>query len=370
MRLQKYLMLFILMISYNVIAQDKDNTLLSDHLSNLENRYQITFSLDAELIKNITLSNADTSSLTKKDAIQKLSALVPFQFTSIDTENILILPIQASNTKVQIAIIDNENELIPGVLAKVKNKKITAVSNDKGLITIEGVLTPYDSVIFDGFGYNKVTYSIAQLQNNNEKELIITPEITQLEETIIEGYIVSGINSIVNDHSIQIKQNDLDIIPGQTSGDVLQSIAILPGISSPNTKAGNLFLRGSTLDQTLVYFDNIPLYNKGHFFGTISPFNQLAVEQVNVYRNGSHPRIGGRIGGTLEVKTTSELSDSASKAIGISMTDALAYVKAPIIKDRLDILISARHSLPSSLNTPRQESILDIINQDLSLIHI
>lgn len=355
-------LLFIFMMGNITIAQTNSEILLSDHLAYLENKYEFTFSLDADLIQGYTISHYDTSSTNVEGAIKQLSALVPFQFQNLDSKNILVLPVQPKDTSIHFSVSDKEQTPIPYVYVRIKDKPISSVSNSEGEINIKGEISPYDSVILDGFGFNKLTLPISKLKSNTPIEL--SQEINQLKETVIEGYIVSGINSIVNDHSIQIDQKDIAIIPGQTAGDVLQSISILPGVSSPNTKAGNIFLRGSTTDQTLVYFDNIPLYNKGHFFGTLSPFNQLAVDKVNVYRNGSHPRLGGRVGGTLEIKTSDELSDSILTSAGISMTDVMVFSKAPIIKDKLTVLISGRHSLPDDLNTPRQSAIKDYLGQD------
>ena len=323
---------FLCLISSITIAQTNtsDTKALLEHL---EQRKGVVFSYDAAIISD-TLVTIDTTGLSFQEIINELSITHKITFETIDDENVIIKKrLSIVNC---ITIIDSQTgETIPGALIKFTNSKNKYESNSDGQVSLK---EKTQEVSVYSFGYITLTTTLNSNDDSNECiELILTPHINELKEVVIENYIGPGISALVTDQSLQIKQDELAIIPGETNGDVLKSISILPGISSPNTKAGNLFLRGSTPDQTVIYFDNIPLYDKGHFFGTISPFNQLVVDEVKVYRSGGHPRLGGRVGGVIDISSFSDTPDSIKTTVGSSLTSLMAYSIIPIINNKLSI---------------------------------
>ena len=349
-------------VSFNSVAQEVKSVELSVFLKKLEAKYKVVFSFDPELVKGRFIDDVESESLD--GLLKKMEEAGDFTFERLDEKHILLLPKKIKLKSSLLRILDEEGLPLFAVLVKNNAGDYRCVSDENGMVLVDGEFDVTDSLSFLFVGSKSNKISIRDLSDGVALNVTLENEINYLQEVLIQGYLAPGINSLVHDHSLQIKQEDLAIIPGATSGDVLQSISILPGISSPNTKAGNLFLRGSTTDQTLVYFDNIPLYNKGHFFGTISPFNQQVVDEVKVYRSGAHPRIGGRVGGTIEIKTDSDIPDSTTTSIGMSMTNVTGYLNVPIVKNKLSFLISGRRSLPSTWQTPRQTSIFEFLNQD------
>lgn len=343
-------------------CQSSTSEPLDSLVSRIEQSYGVTFSFDPDLVKNKTIDISQTEDYKLTDWVNLISRESPFNVSSSGNDFYLLIPKTVQNLSIQLW--DKKlNEPLIGAIGHISRSPKFESSDINGNIHLTGDFKATDTLEINFFGYKTQRIPLFDLKQDSLTPIYMASKSFNVTEVIIQDYMAPGINSVVNDHSLEIKPQDLALMPGETSGDILQSITSLPGITSPNTKAGNLHLRGSTSDQTLIYFDYIPLYNKGHFFGTISPFNQLVVEEVRIYRSGSHPRLGGRVGGVIDIKTESEIADSMRSSMGLSMTHVMGYIHAPIFKNKLSIMLSGRYALPSDLNTPRQTALNTFINQ-------
>jgi len=186
------------------------------------------------------------------------------------------------------------------------------------------------------------------------KRAVFDPDVatTDLDEVLIsKEYLTIGFDKIENDGSITVSPDELGILPGLTEPDVLQSLQLLPGISSPTESASDIHIRGGTPDQNLVLWDGIKMYHQGHFFGQISAFNPYITETINVFRSGTSAKYGDRISGVIDIRSSDEVHDSLHIGIGANLIQADAYIKAPIIKNKLSLTASFRRSYSDILNT-------------------
>ncbi|WP_431135983.1 TonB-dependent receptor domain-containing protein [Psychroserpens mesophilus] len=167
--------------------------------------------------------------------------------------------------------------------------------------------------------------------------------IQELEKIIINSYLTKGISK-QKDGSYQIRPRTLDILPGLTESDVLESIQLLPGVVSPNETASGFLVRGGKMDQNRLIWDGINMYHKGHLFGMISPFNPNATKTINFINKGSHPRYGERASSVISMTTNTKIEDQLKAQAGFNGIDGDAYVDAPIVKGKLGMQASVRSS--------------------------
>jgi len=117
----------------------------------------------------------------------------------------------------------------------LKDKTIRFSGNS----TLEGILTIIKQQAALDFQF---------LDTNNIiiKKAINDPDVatTDLDEVLIsKEYLTTGFDKIENDGSITVSPDELGILPGLTEPDVLQSLQLLPGISSPTESASDLHIR-------------------------------------------------------------------------------------------------------------------------------
>ncbi|MFY0631638.1 MAG: TonB-dependent receptor plug domain-containing protein [Flavobacteriaceae bacterium] len=197
-------------------------------------------------------------------------------------------------------------------------------------------------------------------------------DVNALDEiVVVTEYLTAGFDQNKKDGSITMNPNKLGILPGLTEPDVLQSLQLLPGVSSPTESASNLHIRGGTPDQNLVLYDGIKIYHQGHLFGMISPFNPYIVESVDIFRSGTKAQFGDRIAGVIDLNSLAEIPSEFSGGAGSNFLHTDAYIKTPLKKDKIGLLVSVRRSINDIVNLPTfnslsnkvfQNTIIEVIN--------
>jgi hypothetical protein len=187
------------------------------------------------------------------------------------------------------------------------------------------------------------------------------------EVVLVTEYLTAGFDQNKKDGSVTLNPNKLGVLPGLTDPDVLQSLQLLPEISSPTESASNLHIRGGTPDQNLILYDGIKIYHQGHMFGMISPFNPYIVEDVNVFRSGTKAKFGDRIAGVIDINSLDEVPNEVSGGAGLNFLHGDVFVKTPIQKDKIGLVFSARRSINDIANLPTFNSFSDKVFQNTKI---
>ncbi|WP_282042454.1 FecR domain-containing protein [Winogradskyella flava] len=209
------------------------------------------------------------------------------------------------------------------------------------------------------------TNFIFQLTDDNTV-LVITKaadfDLQELSEIIVSGYIVKGINKLSNG-SFEIDVSDFDILPGLIDTDVLHAVQAFSGIQSINETVSNINIRGGSHDQNLILWDDIKMYQSGHFFGLISMFNPQITERVSLTKNGSATEFTDGVSGTISMQTEKEVNDTFKGNVGINFIDANGFVDIPI-SDKSSLQVAARKSISDFTETPTYNNFFERISQD------
>lgn len=176
-----------------------------------------------------------------------------------------------------------------------------------------------------------------------------------LQEILVESLLVKGITKKVA--AIVLSPQKVEILPGVTDADVLLSLQQLPGVKSPNETATGLHIRGGTPDQNLILWDGIRMYHSGHLFGMISAFNPNVRQQVQYYNKATDARYGERISGTIDIRTHEEIVQKPTADIGLNGLHADTVVQTPLVKDKLDLQVSARKSYTELWQSPTFDAL-------------
>lgn len=177
-------------------------------------------------------------------------------------------------------------------------------------------------------------------------------EFNFLNEVIVTSeYLTSGFDQDKKDGTLSLQPDKLGVLPGLTEPDVMQSLQMLPGISSPSESASNLHIRGGTPDQNLILFDGIKMYHQGHLFGMISPFNPYITKRVDIYRSGTSAKYGDRISGVVNMKTADEIPEKIKGGAGVHFLHTDAFVRVPVVDKKVGIALSMRKSLTDFLDS-------------------
>ncbi len=338
---------------------------LSELLPMYEKEFGITFSYDAGLVELIDKKMERAASIEEVSA--SIENAFPFKIKKISDQ---YYALSAKEITVEVSAQDSaENTSIhpKELIVLVNNQPIPAEVANNGL---QFLYKPSisDTVEVYSVGYNKMTLSLYEIMNQRSMTVKMVSPFWELSEVTVEDYLTRGIDMTPSKQNITIAVKDLPLLPGETDGDIFASLTALPGVTNPDGRAGNLFIRGSDPDQTLVVFDNIPIYYKGHYFGTISPYNPKTIDNVEVYRGGFHPRLGDRVGGAVVINSGSTSGNKPTVGTGVNTLFGMGYVKVPLAGNKVGISIGARRSYPPHISSPKLSAITESVYAGTGLV--
>ncbi len=326
-------------------------------LDNLQAKHGVYFSYDSDLIQGISIKNH-----CKKESLDLSLACISshsiLNFDATKDSNYVVIP-EIPDKPFQLNIKANDGVAIFGVQV-YKNKKLITTSNFEGLVEIPKGYSINDTVTFKSFGFAEQIYLMKNLLGQVKDLIVLELSTMELGTVVIRNYTADGVSMLAGEHGLEIKVNELSLLPGETDGDIFMSLQNLPGITTVDGRAGNLYIRGGTPDQNLILFDEIPIYHTGHYFGTISPYNPKMVDKMDVYRTGFSPENGGRIGSVVDIKSRTELADSSEYYAALNTLYGSASIVVPISK-KLSLHVAARSSYPSHWVSPKLEQINNML---------
>ncbi len=128
-----------------------------------------------------------------------------------------------------------------------------------------------------------------------------------------------------------------------TRGDALRTVELLPGVARPPFLAGVLIVRGSSPQDSQVFYEGAPVPALYHFGGLTSFINSRLLSSIDFYPGNFSARYGRRIGGILEVRGKEPGGNGLSGVVDVNVIDASALVEGPI-GDKGGFAFAARRS--------------------------
>ena len=247
------------------------------------------------------------------------------------------------------------------VKIKVEDDTNFVVTNEKGYFKLENI--PYSSnIIFEDESTILKTGKVSEFFQSTCKNIEIEVLNEQLEEIVISNYLTKGVTK--QGQKVSILTSDFGTLPGIIEPDVLKSLEHIPSVQSPFETPSRIYVRGSTPDQNLVLWNGIKTYNQSHFFGLISAFNPNAIDEINFYEKGVQSKYGDRLAGVIDIKSSSDVQNDFSGGIGLNLISADAFVKIPIIKDKLSVQGSIRRAYTDLYESPAYEPMAERVFQN------
>ncbi|MCB0553271.1 MAG: TonB-dependent receptor [Phaeodactylibacter sp.] len=134
--------------------------------------------------------------------------------------------------------------------------------------------------------------------------------------------------------------------------DLLQALALLPGVQSGVGNLGSINVRGGGAGHNLILLDGAQIYNPNHMLGLYSIFNASAVKDVELIKGAAPARYGGRLSSVLEVNGREGDFQRWGGEASLGMIAAKAMIGGPLVKGKLSMLAAARRSYWDWLLSP------------------
>lgn len=348
-----------LSLSINLHSQEAEKKVqLSEFLITLEKEHGYKFNYIQSTIENIEIDTPEPN-LSFNQIIEYLRQETLLTFRFLENKFVSIRK-QNSNILLCGYLKDKDTQ---GVLpfATIQGKKETTITNEEGYFQLE--LSSRDEIITIRFlGYKTITRAVEHFNLQDCHTVYLVPQVEALGQVILANYLVEGITKL-NTGELEVEFSKFNILPGLIETDVLQSVQAFPGIQSINETISNINIRGGSHDQNLILWDDIKMYQTGHFFGLISVFNPQMTEKVNVKKNGTNSDYSDGVSGTIAMQTNEAINSKFKASMGVNLIDVNGFADIPIGK-KSSLQIGARKSLSDFTNTPTYDIYFDRIAQD------
>jgi hypothetical protein len=234
-------------------------------------------------------------------------------------------------------------EPLVGAVISLDFKKSGSTTDNKGFYKLS---LPYGEYVIkvSSVGYNPYRSKI-YIKGDMQLNVKLDDVTKQLEEVIVSA---SSSKKDIQTPSLGVTVlslkgiKKLPTMMGEV--DVIRSLQSLPGVSSVGEGANGLNIRGSNVDQNLIFIDDTPIFNPTHMFGLFSVFASDAIRDLELYKGGIPSRFGGRTASVLDIKMIEPNTEKFKMQGGIGLVSNRIMAEIPIIKEKLSVLVAGRLS--------------------------
>lgn len=248
-----------------------------------------------------------------------------------------------SNRPVTIngTIIDSKSkEGLPGAILSIANSTLRATTDARGKFSL--ALKPGAYVMH--CSYAKYEDRAIDLIAYDDGPLTIAMEMSsiQLQEIVIEDKAAVELTTqrIGQTNLLMSSLKRAPALLGEV--DIIKQVQALPGVTTVGEAASGFNVRGGSVDQNLILYDGIPVFNTSHIFGFLSSFNPEAVGEVSFIRGGIPARYGGRASSVLDITSKEGSYKQWNGNAGIGMITSNVMINGPIRKEKTSVLASLR----------------------------
>lgn len=364
----KILVFFLVFFAFGAksVAQESDDTTLVTYLKSLEEEYNVRFSYVREEVEQITLKPLSKDNNSLENVLSHLQNNTPLIYHRIN-ERYISITSKENDGSLCGRIIDFETQLpLEGATIISENNSFNTISNAEGFfyIPMQNKNVNY-TVSF--VGYTPIKKSTSSLSNDCSA-LLLVPSVSELEAVMVQNIFTKGIDKN-QDGSIIISTQNFGLLPGQIENDVLQIAQALPGVESVDETISNINIRGGTHDENLMLWDDIKMYQSGHFFGLISAVNPDITKNVTVYKNGTNIRFGEGVSSVIDMYSKNTISSETEAGIGFNLINGNGFLDIPI-SEKLGIQVAARKSINHLWESPIYKNYTKRIFQDSEVSNI
>ncbi|NER16154.1 TonB-dependent receptor [Spongiivirga citrea] len=348
-------------VSFSQDLKQNNKLLLVEVLPQIEQQFSVTFTYVDETLDNVYVRAFDVKKTYLSKLLQNISSQTQLVFNELTKGNYAI----SENPELTVCatIIDAENDdRIFGATIVVVNKSQGALSIEDGSFKLSEIKRT-DSLEVRYLGYKSVgVYAKDLLDLTNCPLIKLERKYETLNEVVLTEFLTVGIQK-QKDGVISMSPDDFGILPGLAEPDVLQTIQALPGVKSIDETISDINIRGGTNDQNLVLWDDIRMFQLGHFFGLISAFNPYVTNNIAVIKNGTNAQYGDGVSSVIKMETDNDVKEEFSGGGGINFIGADAYANLPI-REGLSAQVSARRSATDFLRSPTYDQYFTRAFQD------
>jgi hypothetical protein len=275
--------------------------------------------------------------------------------------------VSSSNRKVLLTgtVIDSKTKQpLPGVSVQSSDASVQSVTNEQGQFQLR-ITAGALAIQMNYVNYEEKVVDLEIYEDGSHTfQLEETPML--LEEVVIRDYLTREL--VTSEIGLtQLNMQELKRAPALLGEvDIIKQIQLLPGVTSVGEAASGFNVRGGGVDQNLILYDGLPVFNSAHVFGFFSAFNAEAVRDANFYKGGIPAEYGGRVSSVLDIRAKEGSMENWDFQFGIGTVSSNISASGPIVKNKNSIAFSLRTTYSDWLLRAIPTDYVDFRNSSVS----
>jgi ferric enterobactin receptor len=250
----------------------------------------------------------------------------------------------------------NSGESLPYAKVTIKDTNRTTTANQDGSFTILNI--PVGSIlVINKMGYESKEIKVSSDTKRLNINLFKLDKDSLIEEVVVVGSVNSNMMQQSGISQFSLSPDLTRSLPNLGEQDIFRSIQLLPGVSGSNESSSGLVVRGGTIDQNLVLFDDFTVYHVDHVFGFFSAFNNNAIKDVQFYKGGFGAKYGGRMSSVVDITGKDGNTEQFGIGASFSLLSTNAVVELPFADGAGSFILTGRKSYQSDLYNDILESV-------------
>ena len=255
----------------------------------------------------------------------------------------------------KVSDIDN-GESLPYATVSIKNTNRAATANQDGSFTILNI--PIGSIlVIKKLGYESKEIKVTSDSKKLKINLFKVNKNDFVEDVVIVGSSNSSTMQQSGISQISLSPSLTSALPNLGEQDIFRTMQLLPGVSGSNESSSGLVVRGGTIDQNLVLFDDFTVYHVDHVFGFFSAFNNNAIKDVQLSKGGFGAKYGGRMSSVVDITGKDGNTEQFGIGASVSLLSTSAVIEQPFSDGAGSFILTGRRSYQSDLYNDILESV-------------
>lgn len=305
------------------------NTVIIDELPLINSYYKIDYD-STRVEKGMLFSKEIYSEESPRDVENRINEVGQKSLMRVGNQALLAGHLYENEKK----------EPLVGALVYDKKSMTSTTTDSEGFYSLSLPVGKHDIVYqYSGLktGHRKVV-----LYSNGKLDVSLEMDVVALHEVVIKADKNKNLDQVsMGLTRIEVEETkNVPLVLGEK--DIIKIATTTPGIQTQGEGASGFNVRGGKSDQNLMMLNGTTIYNPNHFFGFFSAFNADAIESMDVYKSSIPAQYGGRLSSVFNIEGKKAASDSYHLTGGISPVTSRLSLEAPIIKDKLAVVLGGR----------------------------
>lgn len=284
--------------------------------------------------------------LTDVDAVDKQEKSIINKLSIVGDSTIRPLP---SSAKISGTIYDIESEdILPGAQIIFTQLQKGTFADENGNFEID-IPTGKHEVSIEAPGHEKVS-TFLQAYSDAKWDIPLYYTSYQLNEVLLQAEAAGQNQNSAEAGRVNISIMDIKKRPALLGEvDIVNTVLLLPGVSTVGESASGFNVRGGNVDQNLIMQAGNIVFNSSHLFGFFSVFNPDVVQNVSLYKGHIPAQYGGRVSSVLDV----DIKDGSFRTVkgtgSVGLFSSKFSLNGPIVKEQSSFVVAVRGAYPNIL---------------------